>query len=383
MIKEQILVERQKAFIEKAKIVHGNKYDYSKVIYKGSRIPVTIICPIHGEFYPTPNNHISRKSGCPLCRDEWIAKHLKSSTEDFIEKAKQIHGNKYDYSLINYVNAKTPIKIICPIHGVIEQTPDRHLRSCGCPYCGGSVKLTTEQFINKVKLIHNDKYDYSKVNYVNAHTPITIICPIHGEFQQKPSEHLSGCGCKQCGIEKRAKKEALTTEEFIEKAKQIHGDKYCYSKVNYVNNVTPITIICKKHGEFKQIPYTHLYGNGCPICNISKLENEIRKLLTDNHIEFEYQKRFDWLDRQSLDFYLPKENIAIECQGEQHFKPIKFFGGEDRLKDTIEKDKRKKKLCEEHNVKLLYYAKSEYNKEIFTNKDKLLEKIKTNDTGSK
>lgn len=379
MIKEQILFERQKAFIEKAKLIHGNKYDYSKVIYKGSRIPVTIICPIHGEFYPTPNNHISRKSGCPICRDEWNAKHLKSSTEDFIEKAKQIHGNKYDYSLVEYVNARTPIKIICPIHGVIEQTPDRHLHSCGCPYCGGSMKLTTEQFIAKAKEINGDIYDYSKVHYVNAHIPITIICRKHGEFQQTPADHLSGCGCKQCGIEKRAKKEALTTEEFIEKAKQVHRDKYDYSKVDYVNNVTPITIICKKHGEFKQIPYTHLYGNGCPICNISKLENEIRKLLTDNHIEFEYQKRFDWLNRQSLDFYLPKYNTAIECQGEQHFKPVKFFGGEDRLKDTIERDKRKKQLCEEHNVKLLYYAKSEYNKEIFTDKDKMLRKIISKD----
>lgn len=375
MIKEQILLERQKAFIEEAQKIHGNKYDYSKVIYKGSRIPVTIICPIHGEFYPTPNNHISRKSGCPICRNEWNAKHLKSSTIDFIEKARKVHGDKYDYSLVDYVNAKTAIKIKCPIHGVIEQTPDRHLRSCGCPYCGGSIKLTTEQFISKAKEIHGDKYDYSKAKYVNAHTPITIICPIHGEFQQKPSEHLSGYGCKQCGIERRSQAQALTTDKFIERAKKVHGDKYDYSKVEYINSSTPITIICKKHGEFQQRPDSHLQGQGCPICNSSKLELEMRDFLIENKVNLECQKRFDWLGRQSLDFYLPDYNAAIECQGEQHFKPVEHFGGVDRLKDTIERDKKKKILCEEHDIKIMYFSNTQYNKEIFIDKNKMLREI--------
>ena len=375
MIKEEVLKQRQEEFIKKAKEIHGNKYDYSKIVYKASRVPVTLICPIHGKFYPTPNNHISKESGCPKCRNEWNRIHKKSSKEDFVKKAKELHGDKYDYSLVEYVNARTPVKIICPIHGIIEQTPDRHLRGCGCLYCGGSMKLTTEQFIAKAKEINGDTYDYSKVHYVNAHTPVTIICKKHGEFQQMPADHLSGYGCKQCGIERRSQAQALTTDKFIERAKKVHGDKYDYSKVEYINSSTPITIICKKHGEFQQRPDSHLQGQGCPICNSSKLELEMRDFLIENKISFESQKRFDWLGRQSLDFYLPNYNTAIECQGEQHFKPIEFFGGEERLKDTIERDEKKKILCEEHDIKIMYFSNTQYNKEIFIDKNKMLREI--------
>ena len=118
-------------------------------------------------------------------------------------KARVIHGNKYDYSLVDYVNAKTKIKILCPIHGVFEQVPNYHLSKCGCALCGVDKiikknKGSESDFINKANLVHNNKYDYSKINYINAHTKIGIICPEHGEFTQRPNNHLNGNGCSIC-----------------------------------------------------------------------------------------------------------------------------------------------------------------------------------------
>ena len=122
----------------------------------------------------------------------------KITTEDFIENARKVHSDKYDYSLTNYISAKTKVKIICPVHGVFEQTPCGHLSGRGCKKCSGKNKLTTEEFIDQARKVHGDKYDYSLVNYVNCRTKVKIICPIHGVFEQTPQSHLKGNGCKYC-----------------------------------------------------------------------------------------------------------------------------------------------------------------------------------------
>ena len=252
----------------------------------------------------------------------------------------------------------------------------------------GKIALTTADFISKAKKIHGDKYDYSKVNYVNSYTKVCIICPKHGEFWQTPYDHLQGCGCPKCATEKKAASNSQTTAEFISKAKEIHGDKYDYSKVNYVNARTKVCIICPKHGEFWQLPPNHLIGSGCPKCNRSHLERDMSDFLVSNKIGFVEQKQFEWLGRQSLDFYLPEYNIAIECQGKQHYKPINFAGlskGKDwaikEFNNTQSRDKRKAKLCESNGVNLLYYTEntayeSEFALNTFTNHDKLLNYIR-------
>lgn len=117
-----------------------------------------------------------------------------------------------------------------------------------------------------------------------------------------------------------------------------------------------ITIICKLHGKFQQNPHDHLQGSGCPFCKSSQMENSVRKLLLDNNVKFEEQKRFEWLGYRSLDFYLPQHNIAIECQGIQHFKPIEQFGGKSAFKKQIKNDSEKHKLCKENNATILYYS---------------------------
>jgi len=125
----------------------------------------------------------------------------KTYLEIFFEKAKLKHNNKYDYSLTQPVNSKTMIKIICPIHGEFEQRANDHLQGYGCMECGGKKRLTTNEFILKAKAIHGDKYDYSKVEYVASASKVKLICPIHGEFEQKPNNHLNGKGCKKCGLD--------------------------------------------------------------------------------------------------------------------------------------------------------------------------------------
>jgi len=184
-------------FIKKAILIHGDKYDYSLVDYKHSQSKVIIICLIHGEFEQSPSSHLSGK-GCPKCK----VYEQRSSTEEFIQKAILIHGDRYDYSLVDYKNNKTKVIIICPVHGEFLQIPNNHLKGYGCQKCkDDGQRSSTEEFIKKAILIHGEgKYDYSKVYYKQSQTKVIIICPIHGEFQQEPSEHLRNKGCPICSI---------------------------------------------------------------------------------------------------------------------------------------------------------------------------------------
>ena len=346
-------------FIEKAKKVHGDKYNYSKVEYERSNKKVCIICPIHGEFCQTPNKHLCG-DGCPKCghKHTWD-KRGRITTEEFIERARKVHGDKYDYSKVEYKNTRTKVCIICPIHAEFWQKPIDHLKGCKCPFCAGK-NMNTKEFIRKAILIHGDKYDYSKVNFINSRSKICIICPKHGEFWMTASNHLSNHGCPKCKAEKmvqnaisnveefiekarkvhgdkydyskvkyeRSNKKVCiicpthgeflqtpnshlrgcgcpdcaprhtkyTTEEFIEKARKVHGDKYDYSKVKYIDGRTKVCIICPIHGEFWQTPDSHINLNqGCPICRESKLEKEIRLFLNENNIKYTQWKKFDWL----------------------------------------------------------------------------------------
>ena len=266
-------------FVRKAKEIHGDKYDYSKVKYKNTETKVTIICPVHGEFEQRPGMHL-RGNGCIKCAVYFRSNNKKLTTEDFIKKAKEVHGDKYNYSKVDYKKTNTKVTIICPFHGEFEQTPNIHTQGSGCPMCGGSAKLSTEGFIKKAKEIHGDKYDYSKVDYRGNKIKVTIICSIHGEFEQPPSNHLQGQGCPNCGGTVK-----LTTNEFIEKARVVHGDLYDYSKVDYKTNRDKVTIICPIHGGFEQKPSGHLLGSGCPKCNRGFSSDSKLSLLSDSDVE--------------------------------------------------------------------------------------------------
>jgi len=273
----------------------------------------------------------------------------KLSLKEFIQKAKQIHGNKYDYSLVDYKNNKTKIKIICPEHGIFEQTPNNHIsKKYKCPKCK---TLSTKEFINRAKQVHNNKYDYSLTDYKNKRTKVKIICPEHGIFEQLAEYHLSGSGCKKCSYIF-----GYTTKKFIDKAEQIHNNKYDYSLTNYINSRMKIKIICPKHGIFEQVAKDHLSGNGCPICNESKGEKAVAKYLDENNIQYIKQKRFnDCKNVKPLpfDFYIPKHNILIEYNGIQHYEAIEFFDDVKGLKYRQLNDTIKINYCVSNNIKLI------------------------------
>jgi hypothetical protein len=190
----------------------------------------------------------------------------KLTQDEFIEKAKTVHGDKYDYSETHYQNTRTKVKIICPTHGEFYQTADAHVNGQGCPKCKGGVKQTQDEFLNKAKSVHGKKYDYSKVNYKNSQIKIKIICPKHGEFLQLPGSHIIGYGCPMCAVEGGAKKRQLELSDFIKKSEKIHNNKYDYNKVVYRTNKDKVKIICPIHGEFLQKAGDHMKGVGCPKC---------------------------------------------------------------------------------------------------------------------
>ena len=184
-------------FIDKANLKHNNKYCYDKVIYKSARSYVIITCPIHGDFEQTPDAH-GRGQGCPKCKIDKLSKLFISNNKDFINKANLIHNNKYDYSLVRYKRAHDAVIIICNLHGKFKQNPNNHLSGSGCAECIGVGQSNNERFIRSARAIHGDKFDYSRINYSNNKKQITIVCHTHGEFLQTPDTHLRGGGCKIC-----------------------------------------------------------------------------------------------------------------------------------------------------------------------------------------
>lgn len=339
-------------YLKQVRAKYGDRYDYSKVVYQGAYKKVCIICPEHGEFWVSARNFL-RQNGCPKCSGNY------GIDEDyFIKAAKKRFGDKYDYSKIQWKGYKRKVCIVCPEHGDTWQTPYLHLRTQGCPVCSGRF-LNGELFLQKARTKHGGKYDYSKVDYIDSQTPVCIICPEHGEFWQKPNSHLMGHGCRKCY--EAATKIRLTkpVEDFLAIAQDVHKGKYDYSLVEYVDRRTPVKILCPKHGPFMQTPKSHIRGAGCPLCNNSYLEETVSRLLTQNQIPFIAEKTFDWLTYNGtlhLDFYLYEHNIAIECQGIQHFKPVDFWGGKEGLLETKKRDHAKRTLCEKKGIKMLYYS---------------------------
>lgn len=256
-------------FIDESREVHGDRYDYSKAACRGVDTKTTIICSDHGPFEQTPYKHIKRRQGCPNCGG---TKH--DTTDSFITKAQKKHGDRYDYSRVDYVKQDIPVVIGCPTHGFLKQRPNNHLNR-GCPKCGkakqGGPKATRvinagKRFIAKAQKTHGDLYDYSKSIYTGSDRHLEIICPVHGSFKQTPDNHYQS-GCPACGIEKSHDAKRKSTEEFTELARKIHGDVYDYSQTEYIGNAHNVTIICRDHGPFQQKAANHApIGHGCQKC---------------------------------------------------------------------------------------------------------------------
>lgn len=427
-------------FIKRARDIHGDKYNYSKVSYKNFKTKVIIICPIHGEFEQRPDHHLN-KVGCKQCGFKNGSNKHRYTLEQFINKARKIHGIKYDYSRVNYTSNNTKVIIICPEHGEFEQTPGSHTNGSGCPQCSReattkAISHTKESFVEKAKEIHGDKYDYSKVDYKNLDSRIIIICPKHGEFIQKASQHLRGNKCRKCSIENRShnknkfierarkihgykynyskvicnnlkdkviiicpehgefvqkaqhhinkrsngcpecglrrKSLRLTKDQFIEKSKEVHKDKYDYSKINYISLMNNVSILCPEHGEFLQRAGHHIGGSGCPSCPaiISSDHQEIMdyiKSISDTEIKTNDRQA---ISPYELDIYLPEYNFAIEHHGLYWHS----YGQQESPSDK-KKHQHKHQLCVDNNIKLYQILENEWfhpsTKEILKSKIKL------------
>ena len=358
--------------IESSRKVHGNKYDYSLIEhYENDSVKYPIICPEHGIFYKSFNKHIHSKQGCPKCN-----KRFRYDSNTFIEDVKNLeHCKNYSFEKTEYKNNRTKVIVTCHEvdengieHGDFEITPS-HLKSGeGCPKCrykksANSKRRTLKETISLAKEIHNNKYDYRLIKeYKNDRTKYPIICREHGIFYQTMNNHINGKqGCPKCGRITTGNKNRLTTEEFISLAKEVHGNKYDYSKVKYIDNNTKVCIICPEHGEFWQEPSNHInLIQGCPKCAniISTPEKEIVEFLKSILPEIEIKENVrDIIDNGELDIYVPSYRVAIELNG--------LFWHSELLKDK-NYHLNKTLACEQKNVHLFHIFEDEwkYKKDI-------------------
>lgn len=310
-------------WIEESKKQHGDKYDYSKVVYTKAKNKVTIGCPVHGYFEQVADSH-KRGMGCSKCSAAERGKNKRLTQKQFEDKSNKIHDFKYSYTKSKYKNNSLKVIIGCPIHGDFKQISGAHMAGSGCQKCAYeyTAKKQTkskEKFIEDAISVHGDSYSYEKVIYENSTTKVEIYCKKHKEyFWQLPLNHLKGNGCMKCGLERTNDFKKDDIESFLLKAHMVHpGNNYDYSKVIYKSSDQNINIFCKKHKEyFWQTPNSHLMGSGCPRCSNgkSKGESEIQKLLSKN-IKVLNRSRGILEGRREIDIYIPELNLAIEYNG--------------------------------------------------------------------
>ena len=301
----------------------------------------------------------------------------KKTNEEVLEECISTHGNTYCYDKFEYINSTTKVLIGCKIgnHGYFSQSSSHHRNGSGCPKCAHLnrdffeyrnhkqplKKLTNETFKKKSILVHGIFYDYSKVDYKNNRTKVLIGCGdiTHGFFEQIPQNHLKGSGCIKCAHELLRKNRKKPETILLKELSELYDSKYIFDLTNYKNNNSKIDIECVRHGSFSQY-VKHLLGGvvGCRSCieKTSKGELKIIDYLERNDIIFHREKTFEgliYVTSLRFDFYLPKYNVCIEYDGEQHFKPIKHFGGDEMFKIIVERDTIKNEYCLINKIPLL------------------------------
>ncbi len=291
--KEKRLKNKFKYFLKAANKIHDTRYSYDASSFVGMTKPLKIYCHDHGWFEQLPTNHINQKQGCPACVGRG------KSTSDFIIQAQSVHGKRYDYSQTKYLKAKEKVTIICYTHGKFEQTPNEHLNGCGCPKCRPNARLSHEQFISRAIAVHGKKpkYDYSLVEYTNRITPVTIICPTHGKFEQRPEAHFKGSGCPKCRMSK--------------------GESKIFGELQGM----------KVKFEYQKSFNDCVSDKGRVLC---------------------------------FDFYIPEQNLLIEYDGEQHFGNTPPKSWNFNWKRIQQLDEIKNKWAKKNNIKLVRIPYWEY-----------------------
>lgn len=314
--------EKHPDILEEFKSVHGGKYDYSRTEYLDSTTKLVVICPIHGQFLVTYRRHV-QGTGCPDCGYEKAGKTRTLSQEKVIQQFCETHGDKYDYSKFEYHGNQIKSVLICKDHGEFLMTPHKHKRGGTCPSCrtnpvSGFKPLTENNFLNQFRAVHGTNYDYSASKWNGSAKNMTIICPVHGEFQKTPYRHRGGSGCPGCRSEFGDPSRKLSQEFIISRFKETHGEKYDYSKVIYRGNDQKIVIICPVHGEFKQLPTSHRSGAGCRMCYKSNKSIEMR---SSREVVLEKFKSVhgDRYDYSKVNYQGSTHKVVIICRSHGEF----------------------------------------------------------------
>jgi len=333
---------------ESARLVHGDKYEYLSII-RSSQKRLLIRCKKHGEFEQTVHSHL-KGHGCFKCSRAKVSEKLKDSYLDIIKKARLVHGTIFDY--LSYDRTTGKLLLVCKKHGKFQQNKGDHLNGAGCPECAkikksSAHKKSYEELIERFNTIHDGKYEYGYFDDVLSKDVIDIVCKTHGTFQQTVKYHLQGQGCPRCAGK------YMTTNDFIEKSKQVHGTKYDYSLASYTKSTERVKIICKNHGEFWRTPGQHLYNKaGCPTCMRKGAEKEISLFLMEYGIQFKRNSR-KIVPPYELDIYIPKKKIAIEFNG--LWWHTETFGKKSRTYHL-----NKTELCRKKGIRLIHIFEDEW-----------------------
>lgn len=356
------MVDRNET-IRLLKSVHNGYYDYiidADIVRSHDRI--TIICPKHGEFQQEYRHHL-KGAGCKKCAN--IEKNSKRTltTEQFIERSKKVHGDKYDYAKTKYVNSNTKVVITCPKHGDFLMYPFKHMNGSGCPSCRRKY-ANNDEFVDACKEIHGNNLTFEKVSYRSTNDKVIVTCPKHGDFEKYPYQLINRKeGCPYCSKEIDVLNKTYTTADFINAYKGRFGDDiYDFSKACYINSNEKIEVICHEtskngieHGSFLIRPSNLMQGYGCPKCanekHSSSAESEIYDFITKEigliAVQCDKTKIGD-----ELDIFIPDKNVAIEFDGLYWHSESKGKSKNYHLNKT--------EKCEEHGIRLIHIFEDEW-----------------------
>jgi hypothetical protein len=357
-------------FWETVESIHKDKLDFSKFVYNGAIEPCTVTCPEHGDFITKPTYLVSG-AGCPTCgrlKTITAASGRKLGMDGFVSKAREVHGDTYEYPIDQeYQGNKQKLNIVCRKHGPFSQNANKHLSGRGCPDCSNDLKrernavvseITKQGLTARLSSI-NPHWEYDVSTYERLHKPMRCVCPDHGEFFAQPANLLNSSGCVECGkakFQKHMLARRLTTEDWVARAREKHGDRYCYEETVYVSESEKVSVRCKVHGIFKT-GNDHIYqATNCPACSVheSKGERAVASFISIFTPVITRDRTI--LKPKELDIYLPEHNLAIEYCGE-YWHSLK---NEEQVREGRLKHYQKYMDCKAKGIRLITIYESEW-----------------------
>lgn len=377
-------------FLERVSKHKHTNLDFKNTVYRGQKNTVRVECNLHGPFDAWPSN-LFQGGNCPACAASAAGKKRRLELDTLIARISNKFGKKYEIDTTSIVSASSPIKLRCKTHGWFQKTIGNLESSNGCPLCSNensskiralNAMLTSQEVIDRFQKVHNFRYDYSKIKYAGIMNSVEITCFTHGSFHQSVTSHLQGKGCPKCGAERKRQAQFLSQGDLYDRLKILNGDIFIYPPNLGLELRSNTPIICRQHGLFCQPLRIHLSGNGCPECSQSLGAKRVSEWLTKNEIEYVTEAHIP-VGKKGLplraDFFLPEYNTYIEYNGEQHFRPISFFGMDEKtslhvFEEQKERDRVKENWIIENNYELVRIRYDQNEAEVLSNYFGLIKK---------